>query len=132
MHEISLVQSLLRQVREIAATHEAGRVLEIRVETGPLSGVEPVLLREAYQRLQSASLTDEPRPALDLSDTLLSIEEVPLSASCNHCSVEFQIAHFEFICPACGAASLRIIRGDTFRLLAVTLADAVESGKVEA
>ena len=132
MHEMSLVQSLLRQVKRIAAEHESHRVLEIRVEAGPLSGVEALLVHEAYQRLQRAPLADDPQSTVDLSDAQLLIEDVPLSACCNGCGMEFNIAHFAFVCPACGAVSLRMIRGDTFRLLTVTLADVVESAEVDA
>lgn len=132
MHEMSLVQSLLRQVKNIAAVHESRRVLEIRVEAGPLSGVEPLLVHEAYQRLQRAPLADDPQSTVDLSDAQLVIEDVPLSACCNQCGMEFPIAHFEFVCPACGAVSLRTIRGDAFRLLTVTLADDLEGEEVKA
>ena len=39
MHEISLVQEMLRQVRELAVHHKAEKITRINVEIGPLSGI---------------------------------------------------------------------------------------------
>ncbi len=39
MHEISLVQGLLRQLHDIAKQHKASRVLKVTMAIGPLSGV---------------------------------------------------------------------------------------------
>ena len=52
MHEESLVRSLLHQVEDLAQQHHATEVEDIEVEIGPLSGVEPLLVREAFERLK--------------------------------------------------------------------------------
>ena len=39
MHEISLVQGLLQQLRELAIANQAGKIIKITMEVGPLSGV---------------------------------------------------------------------------------------------
>ncbi|MFH1214934.1 MAG: hydrogenase maturation nickel metallochaperone HypA [Pseudomonadota bacterium] len=39
MHEISLVQGLLRQLAELAREHEATSISKVKVEVGQLSGV---------------------------------------------------------------------------------------------
>jgi len=39
MHEISLVQGLLRQLHDIAKQHQTSRVLKVTMVVGPLSGV---------------------------------------------------------------------------------------------
>lgn len=39
MHEISLVQNLIQQLRELAAANDASRVIAVTMEIGPLSGV---------------------------------------------------------------------------------------------
>lgn len=39
MHEISLVQGLLQQLRDIAEQHNTSRVLKVTMVIGPLSGV---------------------------------------------------------------------------------------------
>ena len=59
MHEASLVASLLRQVDELAAQNGGGRVDQVRIEVGPLAGVEPLLMREAFERLRVGTSATE-------------------------------------------------------------------------
>ena len=39
MHEISLVQNLIRQLKELAAANRASRIISVTMEIGPLAGV---------------------------------------------------------------------------------------------
>ena len=39
MHEISLVQSLIQQLKELAAANKSSRIITVTMEIGPLSGV---------------------------------------------------------------------------------------------
>lgn len=112
MHEESLTRSLLRQVEELAVLHQAVRIEEIVVEVGPLSGVEPLLLQSAFERL---------RRTTRCSDSILSIQHVGLDILCDCCHTESGLKDFHFVCPECGSTSLRILRGDEFRLLNVRL-----------
>lgn len=112
MHETSLVRSLLHQVERIATDHGGQAVTRIEVEIGPLSGVEPLLVRQAFDRLVGHSCW----PAAELA-----IEEVPLEGCCENCNSEFAIEGFEFRCAVCASTSIRITRGDEFRLLNVTI-----------
>ena len=112
MHETSLVQSLLRQAAAVLAEHGGAGIEQIRVEIGPLSGVEPVLVGSAFDRLVGASACQGAK---------LVIEEVDLGARCRECFREFVIEQFRFVCPACDSCAVQVIRGDEFRLLDVTL-----------
>ena len=107
MHEVSLVRSLLEQVDRIV-TEEGGRAaVEVRVEIGPLSGVESLLVKEAFTELAG--------------DATLIIDEVPLTARCQSCNTEFELENFRFICPHCGSRETSVVRGDAFRLMSVTI-----------
>jgi hydrogenase nickel incorporation protein HypA/HybF len=112
MHETSLVRSLLTQVEQIAAQHGGTAVTRVEVEVGPLSGVEPLLVRSAFDRLVDRSRW----PSAELV-----VEEVSLRACCPSCGAEFTIEDFTFRCPECASSSLRVTRGDQFRLLNVTI-----------
>ena len=61
MHEESLIRSLLRQVDQLKQIHQGLEVEEIEVEVGPLSGVEPLLLKDAFERLKSESSSSKAR-----------------------------------------------------------------------
>ena len=50
MHELSVCQALVRQLRDIAREQHAVRITRVIVQIGPLSGVEPELLRHADRK----------------------------------------------------------------------------------
>ncbi len=108
MHEESLIRSLLRQVKELAQQHDSHAVEVIEVEVGPLSGVEPLLLQDAFERLKAEF--SWPRAEL-------CVLQVGLDVLCTSCQSESQLQNFHFVCRDCGSTSLQILRGDAFRLL---------------
>lgn len=116
MHETSLVQALFRQVETLAAAHPGRRVTAVRVHVGPLSGVEPLLLNEAYDRLA---------PHTVAADAQLLLELVPMTAMCNDCRREFTTDEPKFVCPHCGGRDVRVLAGDAVVLESISL-EAIE------
>jgi hydrogenase nickel incorporation protein HypA/HybF len=112
MHELSLVQSLLRQVGDLARAQGAARVLAVRMSVGEFSGVEPELMQMAYDDLVKDTL---------LSGAELVMERVPLEARCEICGREFVVEAFRFECPACHSPNTVIMRGDGLILESVTM-----------
>lgn len=112
MHERSLVQSLLRQVQQVASSHPACRVQAIRVRIGEFSGIEPRLLASAFDDLVQES---------PLQGTTLDVENVPLAAKCEQCGHEFQIERFSFQCVHCGSSELSLQGGEELLLESVTM-----------
>ena len=117
MHEESLVKGLLQQVEQIQAENGSGQVLEIQVEVGPLSGVEPLLFSLAFDRLIPGTIAEGAR---------LNLVEVPLHAHCPACDLELEVIAFNFHCPHC-QGNLRVQRGDGLFLTGLTLSDPTES-----
>jgi hydrogenase nickel incorporation protein HypA/HybF len=117
MHEMSLVRSLLAQVRELAKAHGGAVVQRIRVQVGPLSGVEPLLLASAWEQLRGEAA---------MPQATLELEEVPLEARCRACDGVFQPVRFRFRCPLCGSSETDVVRGDGVVLHSIELDDAQE------
>lgn len=117
MHERSLVRALLRQALGIMAQQGASRALAIRLSVGEFSGVEPELLRTAY---------DEMVQDTALCGAELTVEQIPLTAACEQCGCEFPVKRFRFECPACRSRQVSIRRGDELLLDTITL-ECVES-----
>jgi hydrogenase nickel incorporation protein HypA/HybF len=113
MHEESLMRSLLRQVHDLAQQHHAVGIEEIEVEAGPLSGIEPLLLQSAFERLKESTTL--------CRTATLSIQEVSLDVQCLRCHAQSVLQDFRFVCTACGSTSLKILRGDSLRLLNVRM-----------
>ncbi len=116
MHEVSLVRSLLEQVDGIVTSQGGRAAVEVRVEIGPLSGVEPLLVKAAFAQLNG--------------DATLIIDEVPLTARCQSCHTEFELESFRFVCPDCDSRETSVVRGDAFRLMSV-IVDVPEDGDVQ-
>ena len=116
MHERSLAAALLKQVVAHAAAQGAIRVEQVRVQIGPLGGVEPLLLKIAFEELAEGSTA---------AGACLQIDEVPLVARCLDCEDEFVVERFRFRCPACSSDKTRLIQGDAVMLESIRIVDRV-------
>lgn len=123
MHETSLVRALIRQIEQIAVENVADGVERVRVELGPLSGVEPALVDLAWQQLAPESIC---------RDAALILEEVLLRCRCRACDEEFEVPDIHLECPACGSQLVQVTGGDEFRLLDVTIRERIAAeGQME-
>ena len=73
MHELSVCQGLLDQVTGIARQHQATGVARIRLRIGPLSGVEPQLLQQAFPQGPESVISTQ-RVQVDESDAPVGTE----------------------------------------------------------
>jgi hydrogenase nickel incorporation protein HypA/HybF len=112
MHEYSLVRTLLDQVQEIARQHAATAVAEVVIAVGPLSGVEPLLLQSAFQRMAPSEL---------LEHTQLTIQNVPLVVECESCGRQSNLSNFVFACQHCESSATRVVSGEDIMLRHVML-----------
>lgn len=114
MHELSVCESLLSQVSEIARANEATRVTSITVLLGPLAGVEPHLLQQAFTIARAPTVA---------SQSELIIEDEPVKIRCRHCGKEQTTSPVKLRCANCGGPGA-LISGD-----ALTLANlSIETG----
>ncbi|MBI2480122.1 MAG: hydrogenase maturation nickel metallochaperone HypA [Planctomycetia bacterium] len=112
MHEYSLARALLHQVEHVARCEGATGVQSVRVTIGEFTGVDPDLLRLAFENVVERS---------PFMNTELIIEKVPLEARCENCSNEFLVERFRFACPKCESGAVRVIRGEEMMLERVML-----------
>lgn len=112
MHELSVCQSITRQAEAVAAQHGASAITTILVQIGPLAGVEPALLREAFPIASAGTIADQAR---------LIIETAPIRVHCNSCHAETEAQPNRLLCGACGDYHTRLISGDEMILAQVEL-----------
>ncbi len=112
MHELSICQSLLSQVTDIASDRGADAVERIVIEVGPLSGIEPELLAQAFAVARTGSCA---------AGAALSIETTGVTVSCSTCGAQSQTVPNRLVCGACGGFRTRIVAGDELRLRRVEL-----------
>jgi hydrogenase nickel incorporation protein HypA/HybF len=101
MHEFSIVQAMFDQIDDIVRAHRALTVRRVRVKVGRLAGVDPMLLRSAYDVYRVRTMCDA---------APLDIDEVDAVWTCaaGHGVIP---AGGRLTCPACGAPA-RMAAGD--------------------
>jgi len=112
VHELSICQALLAQVTEIAGDRGADVVERIVIEIGPLAGVEPALLEQAFTFVRAGSCA---------ANAVLSLETIGVTVSCMACGAQSQTTPNRLLCGVCGGYRTRIIAGDELRLRRVEL-----------
>jgi hydrogenase nickel incorporation protein HypA/HybF len=112
MHELSICQALLAQVEKVVSEHQALGAARIVVHIGPLAGVEPRLLQEAFPIAAAGSVAQSAQ---------LQIEELPLRVRCDSCGAESDAQPNRLLCGACGDWHTRLISGEEMVLASVEL-----------
>jgi hydrogenase nickel incorporation protein HypA/HybF len=112
MHELSVCQAMLAQVEEIAAREGADSVATIVIRIGPLSGVVPDLLQQAFTIARAGTLAAEAE---------LVTEVQPIRIRCLACDAETDAEPNRLLCSACGGYRTQVISGDELLLASVEL-----------
>ena len=112
MHELSVCQSLLGQIESVAIQHRASQVHRVTLQIGPLSGVEPQLLQQAFPIAVAGSIAD---------GAVLEIEQLPIRIACQQCDAETEATANKLICGHCGHWQTRLLSGDELLLASLEL-----------
>ena len=110
MHELSMCQALMRQVQDIAREHRAVAVTSVKVQIGPLSGVEADLLKQAFPLASAGSVAEAAQ---------LVIEKLSIRVRCENCGAETAAEPNKLVCGTCGDWHTRLISGDEMLLASV-------------
>jgi hydrogenase nickel incorporation protein HypA/HybF len=114
MHELSVCLSLLREVERIARENNAGRVTRISVTVGPLSGVEPDLLQNAYPLAVAGTVAEDAEFTIDVSEIVVK---------CTRCGAESPAKVNRLLCGECGDYRTSLVSGDEMVLQSLELDD---------
>ncbi|MBL7005345.1 MAG: hydrogenase maturation nickel metallochaperone HypA [Gammaproteobacteria bacterium] len=112
MHELAICQSLISQVEKIADDNTPCKVAIIKVKIGPLSGVEPSLLVNAYSIAKMGSVAESAELIIEIDDII---------AYCNQCEQKFPAKVNNLSCPKCKNWQTQLISGNDMLLQTVEL-----------
>jgi hydrogenase nickel incorporation protein HypA/HybF len=112
VHELSICQALIEQVEAVASKEGALQVVQVRVGLGPLSGVEPQLLQQAFQLARAGSIA---------ATASLLIDHLPVRVSCRECGQETAAEVANLACGNCGDWHTELVSGDEMLLTQVEL-----------
>ena len=112
MHELAVCQDLLTQVTAVATQHQASQVALIVVQIGPLCGVVPELLEQAFTLAKAATVAESAE---------LILETLPVRVRCQRCEAESEVLPNCLTCQNCGDWQTQLISGDEMLLARVEL-----------
>ncbi|MEA3330555.1 MAG: hydrogenase maturation nickel metallochaperone HypA [Campylobacterota bacterium] len=112
MHEYSIVQSLVESCQEHANSNNATKVTKVVVKIGVMSGVEPYLLKEAFELFKEGTICDG-------CEFVMNIQKVKVE--CMACGVESELEKNEYLCPKCKSIDIKITDGEDMFLMQLEL-----------
>ena len=122
MHELSVCLSLLREVERIARENNARRVTKISVTVGPLSGVEPGLLQNAYPMAVAGTIAEDAEFQIDVAGVIVK---------CSQCGAESAAKPNRLLCAECGDFRTNLVSGDEMVLKSLELDDIGSTAKAD-
>ena len=120
MHELSICQSLVRQLEELAQQHNYHSISLVKIQIGPLSGVEPSLLCQAFPLASTGTRAEGAR---------LETQITPIRIKCAACGQEGNAKLNNLTCTYCGHWQTRLLSGNELILTSIEM-DATELNHV--
>lgn len=102
MHEMSIVESILDLVKDVATQNKANRVTLVRIQAGVLRGVISESLSFYFGFLSKDTIVEGAK---------LEIEPIPIKARCTACHDTFAVQEHRFICPQCHSEDVSVTEG---------------------
>lgn len=112
MHELAVCQGLIGEVARVARENGGGRVSEIHLAIGPLSGVEAVLLERAFTIARAGTCAET---------AALTVTAMPITVRCRSCGGGGAAAANRLLCPDCGDWRVELASGDELQLTRVVM-----------
>ncbi len=110
MHEFSIADSLVEQLRDIAAEQGLPAIDRVELEVGEIRQVIPDILQLAFRETARGT----PAEAAELV-----IEEIEARAQCRRCQTTFRPTTWDYSCSACGIADAQMLAGNTLILKSI-------------
>ncbi|MCT0198344.1 hydrogenase maturation nickel metallochaperone HypA [Synechococcus sp. CS-1325] len=107
MHELALMEEVLRIALAAAAAQGARRILAVKLSVGRLSGVNPGALAFAFEVVMAAGAA---------AGAQLELEVVPTVCRCGACGRHFEPVDVIYACPECGCLSADVLAGRELEL----------------
>ncbi|MCH1923744.1 hydrogenase/urease nickel incorporation protein HypA [Shewanella sp. C32] len=112
MHEFSIVSALINQCEELAAENKATGIARVAVKIGALSGVEPQLVKTAFDTFREDGIC---------RGAELEMEIAPLELDCRACGAHSIPDEIAYLCPACQSRDIKVSGGEEMLLMQLEL-----------
>lgn len=122
MHERTIVRDLLDQIPALVGDRPIRAVRVVKLTVGEFAGVEPELLRLAFEDMAPSLL--HPQVRIDLT-------VAPLEADCRSCRRRFRVENFRFRCPTCAGQDVVACGGEQIELTSLTFEESEASARTK-
>ena len=113
MHELAICYGLLDELQAVANDRSASRVHSVVLSIGPLAGVEPAALKQAFTVAAAGTVAEGAE---------LIIDEKRVRLRCDQCGAESEAPHIGHLtCGSCGSWRTSVLEGAELQLTRVEL-----------
>ncbi len=107
MHEMSICEGIIQVIEEQAASQNFSAVQRVRLEIGPLAGIELEALQFSYDVVCRGTLAE---------NSELEVIILPVKGWCMPCAEPVTVKQRYDACPECGSYQVEITGGDELRI----------------
>lgn len=105
MHELSIVESIIKICEEEAEKYKVTKVKEIKIKVGELSEIMPDCIEYYFNIISSGTRIEGAK---------LIIQRVPVEVLCKKCGYIGSVKKKDYFCPSCSSYDLKIMKGNEF------------------
>lgn len=119
MHELSVINSVIKQVNQVAEENQITRVASVKLKIGEVSGIVNEYLTDYWQWAV--------KKHEHLQGSELVIENTPAVTWCEACERRYPTVQYGRQCPYCGSESTYLLEGREFIISEITVYDEEEA-----
>ncbi len=108
MHEMSIVEALMKQCEKIAKKNNAKKITAVHLKIGVLSGIEPHFLQSCFDIFKEHSICEN-------SELFMDIQKIVVF--CDDCKAKNTLLKNHFICPNCQSENIKVVDGEDMMLM---------------
>lgn len=123
MHELGLVNYVVKEVSKVAEENNVSRIKSVTLEFGEVSGIVVSYLYDYWNWYTKKF------PVFEGSE--LKCEEIPAVTWCDNCKITYSTITYGKTCPRCGSGNTWLLRGNEMRIKQVEVYDDGEEGSDE-
>lgn len=115
MHEMGIAMQVMNIALESVPSEMAGAKIErVNLKVGKLAAVVPSSLRFCFEIIAKETA---------LAGAELSIQEVPVTAKCESCGLQWRLDAPVFTCPSCESGSVKMLSGRELEITSIEIED---------
>ena len=125
MHELGLVNYVVKEVDKIAKENGVDKIKSVTLEFGEVSGIVPAYLYNYWDWYTKKHHM--------LEGSKLKVEEIPAVTWCNACKTTYDTITYGKTCPRCGSEETWLFKGNEMRIKQIEVVDSEGgSGEIDA